>query len=334
MADEPIIKCPVCGERQPPARKCRLCRFDIAAYEREQADAATKETAPPDKFLMPVDEGEYASRPSSGNPRDHADEPADEIVRVRENLPPVTTFYGLAWKSLKPRYATLLGVSLTGAIITIIAAGAGAAAFGLPAAATGAEDIMIGAGVMIVSGIIAFLALSLGWGAFAEAIADSSLTAGAAFRRALGRVHSHAWLFALQLYIVIGGLCLFVVPGVIFAVGYLLAPFVLASEGITGMAALIRANQLGRLRWSGIFGRYFAAFVPLGIASSIFPLVGALAMPYPWVMIHEVYLWLRANPPHPSPTRTYRPYRRIATDMTLATLGYALLAALIILGQQ
>ena len=329
MADEPIIKCPVCGERQPPARKCRLCKFDIEAYEREQA----AETTPPDEFLMPVDEGEYASRPSSGDARPHA-EPADEIVRVRENLPPVTTFYGLAWKSLKPRYATLLGVSLTGAIITIIAAGAGATAFGLPAAATGAEDVMIGAGVMIVSGIIAFLALSLGWGAFAEAIADSALTAGAAFRRALGRVHSHAWLFALQLYIVIGGLCLFVVPGMVFAVGYLLAPFVLASEGLTGTSALIRANQLGRLRWSGIFGRYFAAFVPLGIASSIFPLVGALAMPFPWGMIHEVYLWLRANPPHPSPTREYSPYRRIAMDITLATLGYALLAAIIIVSQQ
>lgn len=335
MADQPLIKCPVCAERQPPARRCRLCKFDIVAYEREQADAAATEAAPPEPtaFVMPADEGEYAPRAFSGDTRDHAG-PTDEIAPARENLPPISTLYGLAWKRLKPRYATLLGVSLLGALITIIAAGAGAATFGLPAAATGAEDVVVGAGVMIVAGVIAFLALSLGWGAFAEAIADRSLAAGAAFRRALGRVHSYAWVFALQLYIVVGGLCLFMIPGVIFAVGYLLAPFVVASEGVTGMAALIRANQLGRFRWAGIFGRYVAAFVPLGVASSIFPLVGALAMPFPWVMVHEVYLWLRANPPHPRPTRHYRPYRRIATDLALATLGYALLAVLIIIGSQ
>jgi len=80
----------------------------------------------------------------------------------------------------------------------------------------------------------------------------------------------------LSFFIVAGGFLLFIVPGIILAVWFSLALYVLVSEDLKGMNALFRSKQLVSGYWSSVFGRIilltlvsFAIMIPLIVAAVI-----------------------------------------------------------------
>lgn len=84
---------------------------------------------------------------------------------------------------------------------------------------------------------------------------------------------SYWWVSALTLLVTMGGLFLFIVPGVIFSVWFGFSAFVLISEDLKGMNALFRSKQLVKGFWKSVFWRQFvvgalAVAIVLGIEAS------------------------------------------------------------------
>ena len=66
---------------------------------------------------------------------------------------------------------------------------------------------------------------------------------------------SFLWISILTGIVVFVGICLLVVPGIIFAVWFYFAMYVLVVEGIKGTEALKRSKQLVAGYWWPVFGR-------------------------------------------------------------------------------
>lgn len=76
-----------------------------------------------------------------------------------------------------------------------------------------------------------------------------------AYRFALSKFFSYAWIGFLNTLIVLGGMILFVVPGIIFSIWFMFAPFVLVYEETRGMAALLKSKAYVRGYWGAVWWR-------------------------------------------------------------------------------
>lgn len=104
--------------------------------------------------------------------------------------------------------------------------------------------------------------------------------------------------------IVMGGFMLLIIPGIIFAVWFSLAPFVLVDEGLRGMNALERSRALISGRWWGVLGRVVVLILAAIIASTVlsfFPqifsalLLPLIMTPFATLYMYEVYKGLQAE---------------------------------------
>ena len=71
----------------------------------------------------------------------------------------------------------------------------------------------------------------------------------------LGLFWRYVWTGMLYFFIVFGGLLLFIIPGIIWGIRYIFAPYLVIIEGIGGREALSRSKAVTKRRLSGIFGR-------------------------------------------------------------------------------
>ena len=67
-----------------------------------------------------------------------------------------------------------------------------------------------------------------------------------AFRRARGKVSPFLWLSFLNGLLIAGGLVLFIIPGVLFAIWFSLMQFVFVAEGERGLNALLKSREYVR----------------------------------------------------------------------------------------
>ncbi len=97
------------------------------------------------------------------------------------------------------------------------------------------------------------------WGkvALLYAIKDSQEKIGIAesYRRGWSKILSYLWILILSGFITFGGFLLLVVPGVVFAVWFSFALFVLVAENLKGMDALLKSKEYVKGRWSSVFWR-------------------------------------------------------------------------------
>lgn len=177
------------------------------------------------------------------------------------SLPGATAILSQAWSLYKQRLATFLGVMIfpilvqTG-LLAILASG-GFLGFSLlyPKFTLGAF------GLQIILVIVFFLVFSINqaWGqtALLYAIKDSKEGIGAreAYRRGWHKILSYWWVSFLTGFIVLGGFLLFVVPGIIFAVWFSMATFILVAEDLRGMNALLKSREYVKGKWGGVFWR-------------------------------------------------------------------------------
>lgn len=97
-----------------------------------------------------------------------------------------------------------------------------------------------------------------------------------------GRVLSFMWVQGLAGLIITLGLLLFIVPGIIFALWYMLAPYANLDEGLKGMDALRRSKELtqglrGKI-FLYIFGFSLLVSIAIGILSTVLELIPILGM--------------------------------------------------------
>ena len=76
-----------------------------------------------------------------------------------------------------------------------------------------------------------------------------------AYKRGWEKIFSYWWISILLTLIFIGGYVLAFIPGIIFSVWFVFAPFALVVDEKRGMAALLHSKSLVRGRWWGVFGR-------------------------------------------------------------------------------
>lgn len=112
--------------------------------------------------------------------------------------------------------------------------------------------------------LIIFLGLFYFWGKIAllYAIKDSQekINVIEAYRRSWYKIFPYLWLFFLTKFLIIGGLMLFIVPGIIFFVWFSIADFVLIAENLGGMDALLKSREYIRNYWYIVFFLLFFLF--------------------------------------------------------------------------
>lgn len=91
------------------------------------------------------------------------------------------------------------------------------------------------------------------------------------------KILSYWWISIIAGFITMGGFLLFIIPGIIFAVWFSLAIYVLVSEDIKGMNALFKSKQLVRGYWGKVFWRFLVMgivfvviVVPIAVLAEIF----------------------------------------------------------------
>jgi hypothetical protein len=185
-------------------------------------------------------------------------------------LPDFTAFikesidrYKQVWKVLVKiqlvSWLAIFGLYLGVIIAAIVASLSRYPGGSLPVSAT-PEMTEIGLIFMIIGGVGAALLIS--WFSAAEVIVlrdqQEGLTLREAMRRARPYVLPYLWTSILAAAIFIGGLVLFVIPGLVFAVWFMFWPYALIVDNVRGFAALqksrdyVRGNFLNVLLLSAV----------------------------------------------------------------------------------
>lgn len=193
-------------------------------------------------------------------------------------LPGATAILSQAWSLYKQRLGTFLGVMIIPMLVLIglfaVLAGGGFLGFTLLSSKFAAGGI----GLLVLLAIVFFLAIFISqtWGqtALLYAIRDSQegIGVGEAYRRGWHKILSYWWITLLAGFITMGGFLLLIVPGIIFAVWFSLAMFILIAEDLKGMNALLKSREYVKGKWGGILWRFFF----IGALSLIISLVPVL----------------------------------------------------------
>lgn len=194
------------------------------------------------------------------------------------SLPGATAILSSAWSLYKQRLGTFLGIMVIPMLVLIglLAVLAGGGFLGLTLLSS--RFAAGGIGLLIVLAIVFFVAIfiSQAWGqtALLYAIKDSQegIGIGEAYRRGWHKIFSYWWVSLLAGFITMGGFLLLVVPGIIFAIWFSLAMFILIAEDLKGMNALLKSREYVKGKWGSIFWRFFF----IGALSLIISLVPIL----------------------------------------------------------
>jgi hypothetical protein len=107
------------------------------------------------------------------------------------------------------------------------------------------------------------------------------------YSSSFGLFWRYIWAGILYFLIVLGGFFLFIIPGIIWAVRYVFAPYAVIVEGVGGGAALSRSKAITKDRCGSIFllelGFGFLFFLVIVIPMTLLILLVGLALGKPFV---------------------------------------------------
>lgn len=202
-------------------------------------------------------------------------------------LPGASAILGQAWSLYKQRLGTFLGIMIIPMLVLIgvlaVFVGGGLLGFTLLPAKFAAGGIGLGLLIVLAIAFLLVVFISQIWGqtALLYAIKDSQERIGVmeAYRRGWHKILSYWWVSLLAGFIMMGGFLLLVVPGIIFAVWFSLAMFVLIAEDLKGMNALLKSREYVKGKWGSVLWRFFFIGALSFIISFISLVVGFL-IPY------------------------------------------------------
>lgn len=186
----------------------------------------------------------------------------------RVSLPGVLILLQEAWLLYKSRWVTLTIIFLPAVLIPLLIT------LGLfiplkSLATAGFE----GLGLVFIYFPLVFLVSSLvSWGL--NALAHISLLFALkerengvleSYKKGLTKTIPYVWIMLLWGLITLGGLVLFVIPGLIFLVWFSLSAVVLVNEDVKGMNALLKSREYIRGRWLPVAWRLFFISAALGV---------------------------------------------------------------------
>jgi len=168
------------------------------------------------------------------------------------------------------------------------------------------QGLELGAGLLpnTASWVIRFLALTLTTMAITVAAHRASewevIDVAESYLISVRLLGPYVWTWALYSLIVLGGLILFIIPGIIWGVLYILAPYAVVIEGISGRAALSASRALtkGKNIFIYVFG--FGVLFFLVVSAPLFlvtllvgvmlgdPMIGFVAPKPEWAKALEL----------------------------------------------
>lgn len=171
-------------------------------------------------------------------------------------LPSARAILGQAWAIYKQRLGTFLGIMVIPMLIITV------------------SSVILAAGRGFL-GIPIFIISLWGQTALLYAIKDNQERIGVieSYRRGWHKILSYLWVSLLVLFIIMGGLLLLIVPGIIFAVWFGLAIYILIAEDLKGMNALLKSREYVKGKWGSVFWRFFFIFAISGIISLVLNLI-------------------------------------------------------------
>lgn len=191
------------------------------------------------------------------------------------SLPKGKILLSQAWSIYKQRVFTFAGIVILPAIFGFLITGllmmGVLSLFNNPTAGSINLPILI---ITLVSVFVAVGIVSL-WSQLAliYAIKDYSENIGIikSYRRAAEKLLSFLWMSIISAFIIIGGAFLLIVPGILFAIWFSLAVFILVGENLKGMDALLKSREYIRGRFRSVFSRLiYIGLISFLISSPIF----------------------------------------------------------------
>lgn len=203
-------------------------------------------------------------------------------VQTISSLPGAIAILGQAWAIYKQRIATFLGIVIIpmlvyglsfGILLVVKAIFIGAMLLFFENAAFFAAG---GIGVILLSLLAILVIISTIWmqTALLYAIKGHQEKIGVieSYKRGWHKIFSYWWVSLLMSFIVLGGFSLLIVPGIIFAIWFSLAPFILIAEDLKGMNTLLKSREYVRGRWWSIAWRFLFIAVLFLVINSVITL--------------------------------------------------------------
>ena len=263
--------CPHCNVRRSMPREkvpqrsvrvsCPQCRQSFTFHGENLL--ARKLAAPPE--LHPVLAAATAARPDPSPIR-------------RKALSGPGALFGKSWRTFLQRLPTFLAINL----VIFCLGGLGYLVLtGLTSRLTklaGGSVVVHAAGGAVS---MVFLMVMMVWAnaAMTYAIVDEDLGVRQSLGYGLQRLGSFLWISLLVGFMITGGSLLLLIPGLMFTVWFLFAPFILAREDARGMEALLKSKAYVAGRGWPVFGRLLlVGLLTAGISVVLapIPLLGAL----------------------------------------------------------
>lgn len=186
-----------------------------------------------------------------------------------------------AWGIYKSRFKTFLGITLAQFgliaipfIVLLIVALVYALTAGVSSGSGSFMNIinfsLAGITIVVIPLFFIIIIIAGVWGQAATLIAikDSEEGIGIkeSYQRGWHKIGSVFWVTLLSGIIVMGGYSLFVIPGIIFAIWFGLAVYIVIAEGSGGMDAILKSKEYVKGYWWEVFWRFiFIGLVVFGI---------------------------------------------------------------------
>jgi hypothetical protein len=252
-------------------------------------------------------------------------------VSKKEGLRSIEELFTCSWEIFKHRFRTLISLNLLSTLFLIVVLGIFIGTGYVFSLLFPESKIALIAGGTIIGIIPGFLSMFWCMTALTFAVADESLGIRDALVKGWEKVFSFMWLLSLIGFLVTGGFLLLFIPGIIFLVWFSFAQFILASENVRGMNALLKSKEYVRDRWFDVFLRLFVIWLvsgALGMIPLVGPIVSILFFPFMMIFTYLIYRDLRTLKeevliyPHSSGEK----FKWIGTG----TLGYIVFPILVI----
>lgn len=208
-------------------------------------------------------------------------------------LPSAMDLLRQAWDIYKQNAKIFLGITIVPFLFTIVGI---VALFVLLGGFTLSAGALFGMGGepmkngLIIGVIIAaiifffFLVLIQAWSSAALvcAIRDTkeSISVKESYRRGWRKLRSFLWVSIMAGFAVMAGIVFFIIPGIIAAVWFSLATFVVISENMKGTEAILKSKEYVKGNWGSMFWRLlvigFISFVISLIVGIVFGIIIAI----------------------------------------------------------
>jgi len=197
-------------------------------------------------------------------------------LTTEPGLPSPSAILREAWIIYKKKIKTFLGIMLIPVVVSLAFSLLLFGAMGLSAP----DGFEIGLGLSITFGIIATVVsiILYTWAQIALIYAiREEISVKGAYLRAKQKLVSCWWVSFLVGLITVGGVIFLIVPGLIFAIWFSFAVFVLIEEDLKGMDALLKSKKYVTGRWGSVAWRIgFMGLIVMGIAIIMNIVIGIL----------------------------------------------------------